>query len=359
MQYNLLILIYKISIDKWNHFRIILLFYPSLFAMIYKKELEAYVAVEQEAHIYNSSSIVNKVTQEVLELKQGKRKNDLANVEEEIRDAIVNILSANHKTGVLPSEWVLMRNMPVTWDDVDDSLSDWNEDIQWINQDYSRRHVSPEQLKASTEKLISTILSFGNSQETLAQILAHNTEKFRARIPKYRPNIDLKDYITNHPDFPKKDIQFKNIFPIFRIPEIKRFLKNEIRRLTEGTEHDIVALCSSRWYLFDRDDVDMIPVAKKWKLPWDTISESYEKEYWIDEIEIFNNIKPGQRVVIIDDLLATWWTVDAAAKAIERAWWVVAKIIVVIRLNDDYCKGKREEYNVDRYPIETLVEYDN
>lgn len=325
--------------------------------MTYKSQLEEYVSVEAQAHIFNSSSIVNKVTQEVLELKQGKRKNDLANVEEETRDAIVNILSANYKTGILPNESNITRNMLVTWDDIDDSLSEWNEDIQWMNQDYSRRNVSPEQLKASTEKLLSTLLSFGNSHDTLAQILAHNTEKFRARIPKYRPNINLKDYITNHSDFPIPGIQFKNIFPIFENPEVKKFIKNEIKIKVKGA--DKVALCSSRWYLFDDNDMPMIPVAKKWKLPWDTISESYQKEYWIDEIEIFNNIKPGERIIIIDDLLATWGTVDAAAKAIERAGGIVAKIVVVIQLNDEYCKGKRVECNIDRYPIEHLVEYDN
>lgn len=149
---------------------------------------------------------------------------------------------------------LLDRNLQVTGDDIDDALAEWNEDIQWINKEYSRREVTAEQLKTSTEKLISSILSFSGLDLTLAQILQHNTKNLEeARIDKYRPNIDLKDYMTNHPDFPKPGIQFENIFPIFESPKAKKFVKNEIKRIIKNTGADKIALCASRWYLFDLD----------------------------------------------------------------------------------------------------------
>lgn len=108
MQYILLILIYKISIDKWICFRNILVLFYSLGTvtlMTYQKDIVSYQNVELEAHVNNRSSIVNKATQETLEMKQWM-KNDLQNVLEEARDAIVNILSATYHAWVMVDELI-------------------------------------------------------------------------------------------------------------------------------------------------------------------------------------------------------------------------------------------------------------
>lgn len=330
--------------------------------MTYQKALKGYVQVEQTAHIFNSSSIVNKVTQEILELKKWKRNNDLENVKEETRDAVVNILSAVKKTWVLPNEENLQRNLEVTGDHIDDAYSDWNEDIQWFNQDYSRRKVTPEMLQASTEWLLSTILSFGNSQETLEQILIHNTEKFRARIDKYRPNIDLKEYVATYPDFPKPWIIFRDISPLLRDKKIMEYITNEL--IAKTAHADVIAWLDARGFLFGmpvamRTGKPFVMVRKKWKLPWEKISQSYQKEYWEDVIQIQEwAILPWQKVALIDDLLATWGTMNAAGQLIEKVGWEVEWMYNIIQLNDSFCASERERIWLQRYKIDSMIEYD-
>jgi adenine phosphoribosyltransferase len=332
--------------------------------MTYQKALNEYVKVEQEAHIFNSSSIVNKVTQEVLELKQGKRKKNQPNVEEETRDAIVNILSATYKTWVLPSESLLDRTMIVAWDDVDDALSNWNEDIQWMNQEYSRKIVSGEQLKASTEQLISTLLSFGSSQETLQEIVAHNTEKFRARISKYKPQINVQDYIDN---VRFKDVNFKDSNRLLQSPEAMKFVVNELAIACKKANVEVIACFDARGFLFGplvaiQLGIPVCIIRKEWALPDQVVKAEYSKEYKDSPDEDENkkkyieiqvkSIKPWQNVWFIDDVLATGKTYDGWLDLMKQVWWNVVLMAAVLEL--EYCNARellkwQNIYSVTQY----------
>ncbi len=332
--------------------------------MTYQKELDAYVAVEHEAHIFNSSSIVNKVTQEIFELKKWKRNNDIVNVQEETKDAIVNILSATGKTWVLIDESVLQRTLNINWDDLDDAYSERNEDIQWYNQDYSRNIVTPAMLQASTEKLISTILSFGNSQETLAHILNHNTEKFRARIPKYKPQINVQDYIDN---IRFKDVNFKDINRLLQSPEAMKFVVNELVIACKKANVEVIACFDARGFLFGplvaiQLGIPVCLIRKEWALPDEVVKAEYSKEYKdkADEdenekkyIEIqIKSIKPWQNVWFIDDVLATGKTYNGWLDLIEQVWWNVVLMAAVLEL--EYCNARellqwQNIYSVTQY----------
>ncbi len=169
--------------------------------------------------------------------------------------------------------------------------------------------------------------------------------------------FDLKNHIDNYPDFPKPWIQFKDISPILMSEEAKTFILEKLREFS--IHADILALMDARWFYFNMVDKDAIPVRKKWKLPWETIQQEYQKEYWVDIIEIQTKaIKPWQKVVIVDDLLATGGTMNAAAQLIEKAWGEIIGIFNIVQLNDPYCTTEREKYNLKRYNIKSLVHYD-
>ena len=259
-------------------------------------------------------------------------------------------------------EHLLDRNLQVTGDDIDDALAEWNEDIQWINKEYSRREVTAEQLKASAEKNISTILSYSRLNLTLAQILQYNTEKFRARISKYRPNIDLKEYVATYPDFPKEWIIFRDISPLLRDKKVMEYIINEL--IIKTVNADVIAWLDARGFLFGmpvsvRTGKPFVMVRKKWKLPWEKISQSYQKEYWEDIIQIQEwAISQWQKVALIDDLLATWGTMNAAGQLIEKAGWEVEWMYNIIQLNDSFCASERDKIWLKRYKIDSMIEYD-
>ena len=136
--------------------------------------------------------------------------------------------------------------------------------------------------------------------------------------------MDLKAKIRDVPDFPKKGIVFRDITPLLRDRDAFAYL---IRTLTEhykGRAIDIIAGIESRGFIIGsalalRLGKGFIPIRKKEKLPWKTITERYEKEYGPDSLEIHTDaVEKGQNVLIVDDLLATGGTAAAAATLIER-----------------------------------------
>lgn len=332
--------------------------------MTYQKDIVDYQNVEQEAHVNNRSSIVNKATQETLEMKQWMRKNDLENVIEEARDAIVNILSATYHAWVMVDEHLLDRTLEVTGDDIDDALAEWNEDIQWINKEYSRREVTAEQLKASTEKLISTILSYSGLDLTLAQILQYNTEKFRARIPKYKPQINVQDYIDN---IRFKDVNFKDINRLLQSPEAMKFVVNELAIACKKANVEVIACYDARGFLFGplvaiQLGIPVCIIRKEWALPDQVVKAEYSKEYKDkpdeDEtkkkyIEIqVKSIQPWQNVWFIDDVLATGKTYDGWLDLMKQVWWNVVLMAAVLEL--EYCNARellqwQNIYSVTQY----------
>ncbi len=134
----------------------------------------------------------------------------------------------------------------------------------------------------------------------------------------------IQTYIRDVPDFPKKGILFKDITPLLQSP---KGLKEAVAGLADRIEpasYDVVCGIESRGFIFGAAlahhlNKGFIPIRKPGKLPWKTASESYQLEYGTDRIEIhLDACKPGQGVLLVDDLLATGGTMEAALRLVRR-----------------------------------------
>ena len=170
----------------------------------------------------------------------------------------------------------------------------------------------------------------------------------------------VKGAIRNIPDFPKPGIQFKDISTLVSNPDA---FETVIYRLDEdtygnGIEYDKIAAAESRGFIFGsalafHNFIPMVMVRKPGKLPVKTISQSYQLEYGEDSVEVaYDAFSPGDRVLLVDDLLATGGTLEAMAKLVERCGATVAGIAVVIELEG---LGGRER--LSKYPLVGLVRY--
>ncbi len=150
--------------------------------------------------------------------------------------------------------------------------------------------------------------------------------------------MNLKDYIVDIPDFPKKWIIFKDISPLLANPEAFDVTINSME-LNMGSPTKIVGL-DARGFIFAsalayKTGLPFIMLRKKWKLPWDTEDISYDLEYWSNTFQLKKgSIVPWDKVAIVDDLIATGWSIKAWIDLIERLWWTVSSINSVIEIKD-------------------------
>jgi len=170
--------------------------------------------------------------------------------------------------------------------------------------------------------------------------------------------MDLKQYITIVPDFPKEGIQFKDITTLMDKGEAFKYATDKIVQYAREKKVDVVVGPEARGFIIGCPvayalGVGFIPVRKEGKLPRETIKVEYGLEYGKDALTIHKDaIKPGQRVLITDDLLATGGTIEATIKLVEELGGVVAGIAFLIELS--YLEG-REKLN--GYDIFTLMKY--
>lgn len=171
--------------------------------------------------------------------------------------------------------------------------------------------------------------------------------------------MDVKDYIRTIPDFPQKGVMFRDVTTVLQDARGLELAVDALAGLLDGVEFDVLVGIESRGFLFGAPIAyklkkPFVPVRKKGKLPFDTVEEKYSLEYGSAVIEMHSDaIKPGQRAVIIDDLIATGGTVRAAAKLVERLGGTVAKAIFLIELP---ALGGRE--NLKEYNVESIVQFD-
>ena len=171
--------------------------------------------------------------------------------------------------------------------------------------------------------------------------------------------MDVKDYIRTIPDFPKKGVMFRDVTTVLQDARGLELAVDALSGLLGGVEFDIIVGIESRGFLFGAPIAyklkrPFVPVRKKGKLPFNTVEEKYSLEYGSAVIETHSDaIKPGQRAVIIDDLIATGGTVRAAARLVERLGGTVAKAIFLIELP---ALGGRE--NLKEYEVESVVQFD-
>ncbi len=163
----------------------------------------------------------------------------------------------------------------------------------------------------------------------------------------------LEDYVISIPDFPKPGILFRDVTGVLASGEGFRLAVDEYCRRLEGVDFDLVLGMESRGFLFGapvacRLGKGFVPVRKPGKLPRETIAESYDLEYGQATLEVHkDDIRPGQKIVIVDDLLATGGTAEAAAKLVERLGGTVVKMVFLIELVDLGGRAKLAKYPVD------------
>ncbi len=323
--------------------------------------IESYKKNEILAHV-ELDDVIIKVTQELWEMLEAKMDNNLQELVKETADTIVNILSASKWVDVIPDIEKISNIENVSSKQLFIQMKKWTQAIQGLRKRYSRDNISKDELKTITEVFVSHVLSYWWVQKNLEEILHTNSTKFQNRIDDYKPKIDLKKHISEYQDFPKAPVSFKDISPLLTSPEAMRYLSFELAQKCIWT--DVIVWLDARWFLFwplvaDILHIPFVMIRKKWKLPGETINQEYSKEYWVDIMEIQEwSILPWQKVALIDDLLATWWTMDAAWKLIEKLWWNVHKILSVVQINDEFCSQMREKYNLNRYEVESILHYE-
>ena len=163
----------------------------------------------------------------------------------------------------------------------------------------------------------------------------------------------IEEYVRSIVDFPEPGIIFRDVTSILEDADGLQLAINLIQEKLEGLEFDSVVGPESRGFIFGVPVAynmrkSFVPVRKKGKLPCETKTMEYDLEYGSAEIEIHTSaIKPGQKVVIIDDLMATGGTVEAMVKLVEALGGVVVKIVFLMELQGLEGRKKLEGYDVD------------
>lgn len=170
---------------------------------------------------------------------------------------------------------------------------------------------------------------------------------------------DIERYVTCIPDYPAPGVMFRDITTVLGDAEGLRLAVDEMAALLEGVEFDVLAGLESRGFLFGTPIAyklgkPFVPVRKKGKLPRATVSETYELEYGCATIEVHrDDVKPGSRVVLVDDLIATGGTLAAAKRLLERLGAEVVMAVCLIEL-----KGLEGRAHVDGLPVASVLTYE-
>lgn len=168
----------------------------------------------------------------------------------------------------------------------------------------------------------------------------------------------VADYVVTIPDFPEKGIMFRDVTSVIQDPDGLKLAVDELMGLLDGIEFDVLVAAESRGFIFGSPiaynmNKSFVLARKKGKLPRETVRETYELEYGTAEIELHKDaIKPGQKVAIIDDLIATGGTVEAIAKLVEKLGGEVVRIIFLMEL-----EGLKGRERLGRYSVESVVKY--
>ncbi|MBO4899466.1 MAG: adenine phosphoribosyltransferase [Lachnospiraceae bacterium] len=169
----------------------------------------------------------------------------------------------------------------------------------------------------------------------------------------------IEEYVRTIPDFPEPGIMFRDITTVLQDAEGFHLAIDELNQLIQGLEFDAIVGAESRGFIlgaplaYERHK-PFILVRKKGKLPCDTISQDYDLEYGKATIEMHKDaIIPGQKVVIVDDLIATGGTLEASAKLVEALGGEVVKIICLMEL-----AGLKGREKLSKYDVESVITYE-
>ena len=148
----------------------------------------------------------------------------------------------------------------------------------------------------------------------------------------------IEEYVRTIPDFPEPGIMFRDVTSVLQDPEGLKLAIDSMIKLLDGVDFDVIAGAESRGFIFGAPIAyalgkAFVPIRKKGKLPCETISEKYDLEYGTAEIEMHKDaIKPGQKVVVVDDLIATGGTIEASIRMIEKLGGEVVKVLFLMEL---------------------------
>ena len=170
--------------------------------------------------------------------------------------------------------------------------------------------------------------------------------------------MNFDDYIRDIPDFPKPGILFKDITPLLAEPTVFRASIEHLAERYGQQKIDAIAAAEARGFLFAAPlalslRVPLVPLRKPGKLPYRTYSLKYDLEYGQAELHMhIDGIKPGQRVLMIDDVLATGGTMAAGCKLVEQAGGIVVSCAFLVELG--FLEGRRK---LEGYDLFSLVSY--
>ena len=168
----------------------------------------------------------------------------------------------------------------------------------------------------------------------------------------------IEEYVKSIPDFPEKGIIFRDVTSVLQDADGLHLAIDEMQKFLEGVDFDVIAGTESRGFIFGMPiaynlQKAFVPIRKKGKLPCETASIKYDLEYGSAEIEIHKrSIKPGDKVVIVDDLLATGGTAEAMIKLIEGLGGEVVEVLCLIELMD--LKGRER---LKGYKVDSVIQY--
>ena len=169
----------------------------------------------------------------------------------------------------------------------------------------------------------------------------------------------VEDYVRSIPDFPEKGIIFRDVTSVLQDAEGLKLAIDEMVKCLEGVDCDIIAGAESRGFVFGMPiayllNKPFVMVRKAGKLPCETVSKTYDLEYGTATIEMHkDSVKPGQKVVLVDDLIATGGTMQAAAELVEELGGEVVKMLFLIEL-----AGLNGRKLLSKYDVDAVVSYD-
>lgn len=169
----------------------------------------------------------------------------------------------------------------------------------------------------------------------------------------------VKDYIRTIPDFPEKGIMFRDVTSVIQDADGLKLAIDEMIKRLDGLDFDVIAGAESRGFVFGMPIAyalhkPFVMVRKAGKLPCETVSKTYDLEYGTATIEMHkDSVKPGQKVVLVDDLIATGGTMKAAAELVEELGGEVVKMLFLIEL-----AGLNGRKLLSKYDVDAVVSYD-
>ena len=169
----------------------------------------------------------------------------------------------------------------------------------------------------------------------------------------------LEEYVRSIPDFPEEGIIFRDVTSVLQDADGLKLAIDSMMELLDGVDFDVIVGTESRGFIFGVPIAyaigkPFVPARKKGKLPCETISVTYDLEYGSAEIEMHKDaIKPGQKVVLVDDLIATGGTIEACAQMVEMLGGEVVKIIFLMEL-----AGLKGRDKLQKYDVASVITYE-